>query len=138
VKGRTLSARDAVLFANEAFYRAFSDRDFAQMESIWGEDPVSCIHPGSTALIGRSAVLESWKTILVEPYASEIGFHRPEAFVLGDVAYVVCYEDVRGAIFVTTNIFRRRGSRWMLIHHHPGLSPDGPTGSDEKSRALPN
>ncbi len=39
--------RDAVLFANEAFYRAFVDRDLATMEQVWSRrDSVVCIHPG--------------------------------------------------------------------------------------------
>ena len=51
-------ARDAVLFANEAFYRAFADRDIAAMEETWAsEAPVACIHPGWSPVIGRERVL---------------------------------------------------------------------------------
>ena len=61
-------ARDAVLFANEAFYRAFADRDIAAMEEIWAsEAPVACIHPGWSPVIGRERVLASWRAILANP-----------------------------------------------------------------------
>ena len=36
-----------MLFANEAFYRAFADRDMAAMDGVWAvHAPVACIHPG--------------------------------------------------------------------------------------------
>ena len=39
--------RDAVLFTNEAFYRAFADRDLAAMDGLWSRHgSVTCIHPG--------------------------------------------------------------------------------------------
>ena len=37
----------AVLFANDAFYLAFANRDYDAMDVIWARDaPVTCIHPG--------------------------------------------------------------------------------------------
>jgi len=36
----------AVLFANDTFYHAFSQRDFDAMERLWArESPVLCILP---------------------------------------------------------------------------------------------
>ncbi len=65
-------ARDAVLFANEAFYRAFADRDIAAMEEIWAsEAPVACIHPGWSPVIGRERVLASWRAILATRLAGD-------------------------------------------------------------------
>ena len=47
----------AVLFANEAFYRAFADRDMDAMAALWAADgPVACIHPGWPAL----PLVEPW------------------------------------------------------------------------------
>src|SRR5262245_4836930 len=54
----------SVLRANAEFYRAFSESDYAAMERLWAESaPVSCLHPGSVALIGRSQVLEGWREL---------------------------------------------------------------------------
>ena len=53
-----MSELDAVLFANEAFYRAFADREMAAMADVWAaEAPVSCIHPGWGLLEGLDEVL---------------------------------------------------------------------------------
>ena len=47
-----------VLAANEAFYEAFRQRDMAAMEALWAQHaPVTCIHPGWEALVGRADVL---------------------------------------------------------------------------------
>jgi hypothetical protein len=42
-----IADREQVLFANEAFYRAFADRDIDAMDALWARgEPVLCIHPG--------------------------------------------------------------------------------------------
>ena len=39
--------REAVLNANRAFYRAFNDRDFDAMDTIWAPTgSMICVHPG--------------------------------------------------------------------------------------------
>src|SRR5712675_1488203 len=55
---------DAILAANAAYYRAFSTGDFVAMSRIWADDGVSCVHPGWPALVGRAAILESYRDIL--------------------------------------------------------------------------
>ena len=48
-----------LLFANDAFYNAFSSRDAAAMEQVWAsQSPVTCIHPGWQALTSRAEVFE--------------------------------------------------------------------------------
>ena len=54
----------AVLDANRAFYTAFQKRDNNAMEHVWAEEhPSSCIHPGWAPLMGREAVMASWRAI---------------------------------------------------------------------------
>ncbi len=98
----------AVLFANEAFYRAFADRDLAAMDALWaGEGPVACIHPGWTALTTRVEVMASWTRILANPGAPQVACAAPRALLLGDVALVICHEAIQNAHLVATNVFRR-------------------------------
>ena len=60
-----MSDHPAILFVNEAFYRAFADRDMDAMESLWSETaPLTCIHPGWGMLDGREDVMESWSAII--------------------------------------------------------------------------
>jgi ketosteroid isomerase-like protein len=114
----------AVLFANEAFYAAFSGRDLEAMEQVWSRrDTVTCIHPGWTALSGREAVMRSWRAILTNPQSPRVRISGAAASVQGDVAYVVCYEHLSEAVLVATNIFVREDNWWRLIHHQAGASP---------------
>src|SRR5687768_7948192 len=58
----------AILEANEAFYRAFNEKDADAMDRIWAESgEVACIHPGWNVLEGREAVMDSWRGILSNP-----------------------------------------------------------------------
>ena len=60
-----MSEREAVLFANDAFYLCFAGEDVDSMDGLWASNaPVTCIHPGWEALYGREEVLESWRSII--------------------------------------------------------------------------
>ncbi|MSP66872.1 MAG: DUF4440 domain-containing protein [Alphaproteobacteria bacterium] len=111
----------AVLTANQAFYDAFGHRDLAAMEALWArEHPVACIHPGWPALFDRDAVMQSWRRILGSSGSPAIRCAHARAFVLGEVAFVVCYELLADARLVATNIFAREGSAWLLVQHQAG------------------
>jgi hypothetical protein len=117
----SLSEHAAILFANEAFYQAFADRDAEAMDEVWSKEaPVTCLHPGWGVLAGRREVLESWKRILANETAPAIACRRPEVFLHGEVAMVICYEEIEGQFLVATNIFRHEGRQWRLIHHQAG------------------
>lgn len=114
----------AVLFANDAFYAAFTRHDFDAMEAVWSQrESITCIHPGWSALAGREAVMESWRAILTNPRAPDVRVSRAAATVLGDVAYVVCYEHLSDAVLVATNVFVREKDWWRMVHHQAGTAP---------------
>ena len=111
---------EAVLFANEAFYRAFADCDFEAMEKVWAHGvAVTCIHPGWNALTGWEEVMESWQSIL-DGNAPAIRCINPFVIIRDDQAIVICYEDLGANHLVATNIFMRQGSVWKMIHHQAG------------------
>ena len=113
--------REALLFANEAFYLAFVDRDMEAMEDTWSATaPVVCIHPGWGVLTGRDEVLESWAAIIANPDSPKVRIHAPEAHLYGEVGFVVCYEEIAGQYLIATNIFVRDGSVWRMVHHQAG------------------
>ena len=114
---------DAVLAANHAFYRAFAARDLGAMAALWAEaDAVACIHPGWDVLIGRAAVLASWRDIFAQPTA--IACRDARALVHGDSACVICHEALgegpAAGLLVATNLFVRQDGAWRLIHHQAG------------------
>jgi len=130
-----VSDTDSLLFANEAFYRAFADKDMEAMADLWSHGhPVSCIHPGWGPLFDRSEVMSSWAAILDAPGALDIRCVGPTVQLYGDLGIVICFENLQGGTLVATNIFVRHGSLWKMIHHQgaptsanapPEQSPSG-------------
>ncbi len=121
-----------ILEANATFYRAFSHGDFAAMTELWAEHvPVTCIHPVSAVLVGRRAVLESWRAILRERPPFELRCVRPVVHDLGaEVVIVTCYEGNGNhpAHLAATNVFALENGRWRMVHHQAGpLSSPIPT-----------
>ena len=126
-----MSDTDSLLFANEAFYRAFADKDMDAMADLWSRDhAVSCLHPGWGPLFDRSEVISSWAAILDAPEAPEINCLRPKAQIYGDMGTVICYEQLPGGILVATNIFVRDGSVWKMIHHQAGPTNMAPAAQE--------
>jgi ketosteroid isomerase-like protein len=121
-----MSQHAAVLFANEAFYLAFRERDTEAVEAMWATGAsVTCIHPGWQALIGREAVVESWRSILTGPRPPSIRPRAARATLAGEVGIVVCYEEIEGSnsLLVATNVFLREAGAWKLLHHQAGPTP---------------
>jgi len=136
-----MSDFDAVLFANEAFYQAFSERDIDAMDQVWAEDvPVACLHPGWPLLDGRDQVMQSWVSILANPDSPTIKCHDATAHLLGEAAYVICLEEIQGQFLVTTNIFARQpgphGKIWRLVHHQSGPTEAKPSGQKGPKAAV--
>ncbi|HLC41746.1 MAG TPA: nuclear transport factor 2 family protein [Methylomirabilota bacterium] len=120
-------AEAEVLEVNDRFYRAFESLDLAEMESVWAKEPhVRCVHPGWSLLSGWEAVRGSWEAIFRNTVEIRFTIRDVQVHIEGMVAWLTCTEDIlsetRGNIGVTsalaTNIFERRGGRWLMIHHH--------------------
>ncbi|MBL8805334.1 MAG: nuclear transport factor 2 family protein [Rhodospirillales bacterium] len=135
--------RPAILFANEAFYRAFADRDFPAMSDLWAETAACvCIHPGWPALTGRREVLASWERILAGDTPA-IDCRLPELHFAGETAFVVGYEVVGRDWLVATNAFVRERGRWRMVFHQAGPAPPmaaraAKEGSGESGQGRPN
>ncbi len=116
-----MSDLDAVLFANEVFYRAFADRDMAAMEDMWAKTlPVCCIHPGWEAIYERDDVIESWRAILGGETSPDVNCLSPRVYFYGDAAFVVCFEEIHGDHLIATNYFVRQDGQWKIVHHQAG------------------
>jgi ketosteroid isomerase-like protein len=112
---------DAVLAANLEFYRAFTARDLAAMEMLWAHRvPVACLHPGWTALKDRTEIMESWAGILSNTDAPRIACFDEQVFLYGDVALVLCEEELDSGTLAASNLFVREDNEWRIAHHHAG------------------
>lgn len=127
--------REEVLFANEAFYLSFAAGDDAAMDGLWARSAaVSCLHPGWEALHGRDAVMESWRGIM-RAGAPAIRCRAPQVALYGDLATVICYEQVQDDFLVATNIFVREEGAWRMIHHQAGPTRGVPPPEDSEGRS---
>ncbi len=116
-----MTDQEAVLAANLEFYRAFATRDLPAMQALWARRaPVACLHPGWTALKDREGVMESWAGILSNPDAPRIACFDEEAFVYGDMALVLCEEELDGGTLAASNFFVREDGVWRIAHHQAG------------------
>ena len=130
--------RAAVLRANEAFYRAFAERDVDAMDRLWARSvPVTCVHPGWAPLHGREAVVESWRGILANPAAPNIRARGATAWVREPVAFVICQEIIEQGRLIATNVFVLEDRDWKIAHHHASpADPMVPAGEAAPARIL--
>jgi len=115
-------------FANEAFYLAFESKDYAAMDHLWSvaHEPI-CIHPGWPALMGREAVMESWRSILGNPRQGAVSFYGAEVRLIGPgLCAVVCYEQAGNTTLIATNAFVEEDGRPRLVFHQAGYCGSPP------------
>lgn len=122
--------RDAEL----AFYTAFVECDLTAMDGVWARDGVSCVHPGAAVLIGRDAVMRSWKHILgdaLQPQMQVKLLRHTE----GDTVAVHMVEErisagheasAETAVVLATNVYQRGTQGWHLLSHHASLVAQAP------------
>lgn len=134
-----MAGREALLFANEAFYRAFADRDMDAMDQVWAEsEPVTCIHPGWGLVEGRDRVMQTWLAILANSQSPNISCRGARAFVRGETGHVVCFEEIEGSFLIATNQFVWEGGRWRMTHHQAGPTSETPPPEDPGTRGSVN
>lgn len=122
-----MTEKQAVLAANQAFYRAFEKKSIEAMSAVWSNGTSSlCIHPGRQVLQGWEAIRLSWEQIFRATAYIEIDTDIISTEISGSIGCVVLIENllqVSGgrkikAQSVATNIFENLGGNWYLIHHH--------------------
>lgn len=128
---------EKILFANEAFYRAFADRDIQAMDAVWSRSgPLACIHPGWDVLTERDAIMESWRAIFSNPNQPAIRFANALARLFGSAAFVTCHESVADAFLVATNFFHDEDGQWKLVHHQASPLPNPPPSFNPESDSV--
>jgi hypothetical protein len=91
------------------------------MDQLWArKSSVTCIHPGWAPIQSRAGVIKSFRRILESPSAPRITCVEPRAHLLGDTAYVLCFERFAGSRLAATNIFVREEGAWRMVHHQAG------------------
>lgn len=141
----------AVLQVNSGFYKAFSKKSIELMRKVWLQDAsILCIHPSHPPLVGVTAVIESWANMFESTDGSfQRNWMEPiniKLVVKGTTAIITCDEQVYARRFIrgkrretelinqltATNIFRKVGQKWSMVHHHASWHAD----SDAAKNAL--
>ena len=116
--------------AENHFYDAFSNCDLEKMMSVWlDSNEISCIHPGSSALVGTSQITLSWQQIF-NPISKrffdvkEINQIRTGSFCVRLVKENIYLGEKNFAAppVYATNIYRKFDSSWFMISHHASMS----------------
>ena len=124
--------------ASGEFYAALNHLlakgDAARVIASWSERAAgSTMHPIGGREVGRDQVLHTWEQ--AAPAFSDGRASADDLVVVplaDDVAYTVVTERFDGKVggesfrgeWRATNIFRREGGRWRIVHHHADASGD--------------
>lgn len=129
-----------VLAANRLFYAALERRDYGEMEGLWSHrDDVACTHPGWRRLDGWEEVSRGWRAIFANSRAWRVRSEEERAFVSEGIGVVLCVEVLEAvgtqgepARMQATNVFRKEGSQWLLVHHHASATPEQEDDEEEE------
>ena len=129
------SQEDEVRQASERFYSALNrmaNGDAGPLEAIWSQAPdVTTMHPIGRREEGWEQVRESFRQVAMVASEGRIQLEGRLVRTGGDLAYELGTE--RGSLRVggtavtvdsrVTNIYRREGGAWRIVHHHADVSP---------------
>ena len=130
-----MSASDEVRRASMQFYTALNrmaNGDSSLIAGTWSHDPeVTAMHPVDGREMGWEAVKASFEQFAQVAANGTIDLQDQVIRVVGDVAYELGVEQGEcklGGYPVAikhrvTNIYRREGGGWRMIHHHSDTSP---------------
>jgi ketosteroid isomerase-like protein len=122
--------------ASDRFYQSLNNLlggDPSDMEKVWSHrDDVSTMHPLGGNEVGWEQVWRGWQMASQAISEGQARAHDLRVFVLGDVAYTTGMEDAHATLGGATvgfdarctNIYRKEGGEWKMIHHHTDTSPE--------------
>jgi uncharacterized protein (TIGR02246 family) len=131
-----MSAENEVGAASSQFYAALNsvaNGDARPMAAIWSQSAdATTMHPIGGRQVGWDQVRASWQQVAEIASEGRVTLGDQLIRVVGDAAYELGTEhvvmtlaghSVRGEVRVT-NIYRREGGAWRIVHHHADASQD--------------
>ncbi len=131
-----MSVESEVGKASEKFYAALNrmgNGEKGAMSDTWSHSPsVTAMHPIGGRTTGWDAVRDSFDQVAEMASGCEIALKDQVVHVIGDIAYELGVEhgwmkmaDHQANLeHRVTNIYKREGGAWKLIHHHTDTSPE--------------
>ena len=131
-----MAAEDEIRQASEQFYEALNcelNGDPGPMMEVWshGSD-VATMHPLGGRELGWEEVRGGWEQAAQAFSDGQISLDGLVVVPLADdVAYTLGTEHGQGKLgdepvridWRVTNIYRREGGEWKMVHHHADVSP---------------
>jgi ketosteroid isomerase-like protein len=130
-----MSAEDDVRKASEQFYAALNrmtNGDASSLSGVWLHDvSVTTMHPIGGRQVGWDSVRESFQQVAQIASEGRIRLEDQIIQVTGDLAYELGSERGQAKFggqqakldHRVTNIYRREGGSWKMVHHHTDVSP---------------
>lgn len=124
--------KEQVLEVNTRFYQALGTRDLELMGTVFVHDErAGCMHPGWVMLKGWEAIRQSWENVFDPEDQLEIKLHNLSIEIEGDAAWVTCIQEltyikrdpVAMNVSVSTNIFEKNESGWLMVIHQASPMP---------------
>jgi ketosteroid isomerase-like protein len=130
-----MSAEDEVREASKQFYAALNrmaNGDAGPVADIWSHDAdVTAMHPIGGRETGWDKVRGSFEQFAKLASAGKVKLADQIIHAAGDMAYESGVE--KGTLKLAgkkasiahrvTNVYRREGGTWKIIHHHTDISP---------------
>lgn len=118
-----MSPEALLIDTNDMFYRILRSGDYPEMDRLWSHHrQVCCTHPGRPMLVGRGAVMDSWRLILMNnPPIIWPGDPRP--VITGRSAFVLTIERIEGAELMASNGYVLEDGEWRMINHQAQHMP---------------
>jgi ketosteroid isomerase-like protein len=126
---------DKVRKASEQFYAALNRMlygDAGPLADIWlHSKAVTTMHPIGGREVGWDKVGQTWEEVAKVFSGGQVKLSDQLIQVAGDMAYEVGTEQGQAKLGGqqvsneqrVTNIYRREGGAWKIVHHHTDVSP---------------
>ena len=131
------SDSDNVKAAVDAFHAALSNLDIAKMQNVWAQEPYAVlVNPRDKApAVGWDAVKKDWQDgvfgfwaeLKLSPkQAPQIHINQGTASTTGVIGVEGKNKSGQALSFtiIETQVYEKRGDRWLMISHHASRVPE--------------
>ena len=127
-----MSSEDEVRAVSNRFYTALSNMDVTQLGEVWSQSgTVTTMHPMGGEQVGWPEVRKSFEEAAQGMSDVHVELADQRIQTGEDLAYETGIERGRGKVagepveieHRVTNVYRREGRQWKLVHHHTDVSP---------------
>jgi ketosteroid isomerase-like protein len=121
--------------ASDRFYAALNrmlNGDPGPMREVWAHSAdVTTMHPIGEREVGWEQVRPVWEQVAAQFSAGQVRLRDQLVRVGGELAYELGVEEGEGTLagqrvpfrHRVTNVYRREGGAWKIVHHHTDPSP---------------